>query len=204
MRAKENAVASPSTVRFNLQVDLDQEQIPVLTGLVAGDQNDTQKLVTLVSSLLKDTWGGGLMLSPEEMARITEATGLDPESGEDLIPLLSEAAGRSEGKLSFRVSVDPVYEEYYREPAEMQGRTVQELIQEIVDTVMDGDPLQYNVGSLAGYPEVIRMTQNDKAALEKLLGAKFQTGTDLAKLIQESLGGGLFEEIAESNVGQEK
>lgn len=197
-------MASPSTVRFNLQVDLDQEQIPVLTGLVAGDQNDTQKLVTLVSSLLKDTWGGGLMLSPEEMARITEATGLDPESGEDLIPLLSEAAGRSEGKLSFRVSVDPVYEEYYREPAEMQGRTVQELIQEIVDTVMDGDPLQYNVGSLAGYPEVIRMTQNDKAALEKLLGAKFQTGTDLAKLIQESLGGGLFEEIAESNVGQEK
>jgi hypothetical protein len=191
----------PSTVRFNLQIDLKPEEVPVLTGLVDGEINDMQKLVTLTESLLRDTAGGGMMLTPEELARITEATGVDPTCGEDLIPLLSEAAGIEEGKMTFKVSIDPAYEEYYKEPAEMQGRTVKDLIQDIFDTFMDQDPLEYNMGNM-GFPEVFRMTQKDKELVEKILGAKFQDGTSLAKLIQQALGGGLFDDV-ESNVGQE-
>jgi len=188
-------MAKPSTVRFNLQVDLKPEEVPVLVGLVEGDSNEVQKLSTLAESLLHDTSGGGMMLSPDEMARITEATGLDPECGEDLIPLLSEASGIEEGKLTFKISVDPVYEEYYKEPAEMQGRSVKDLIQDIINTIMDNDPLQYNMGNF-GFPEVFRVMPKDKEEIEQLLGGKFQDGTSLAKLIRQALGSELFEDLA--------
>jgi len=81
---------------------------------------------------------------------------------------------------------------------------VKELIQDIWDIFMDGDPMQYNMGN-AGYPQLVRMMPKDREAIEKLLGAKFETGTDLVKLIQESLGGGLFSEsAAEPSAVQEK
>jgi hypothetical protein len=194
-----------STVRFNLQIDLSAEQVNNLTGLVSEESlNDTQKLSKVAEEFLGDVAGGGLVLSPAEMARITEATGLEVECGEELIPLLSEATGREEGKMTFKCSVDPVYEEYYEEAANAQGRTVKELIQDIWDIFMDGDPMQYNMGN-AGYPQLVRMMPKDREAIEKLLGAKFETGTDLVKLIQESLGGGLFSEsAAEPSAVQEK
>jgi hypothetical protein len=190
-------MAKPSTVRFNLQVDLQPEEVPTLIGLVDGDQNEVQKLSTLSESLLHDTSGGGMMLTPDEMARITEATGLDPNCGEDLIPLLSEASGKEEGKLTFKISVDPVYEAYYREAAEMQGRSVKELVQDIINTIMDNDPLQYNMGNF-GFPEVFRMLPKDKEGVEQLLGGKFQDGMSLVSLIRKALGSDMFEGMVDS------
>jgi hypothetical protein len=184
-------------VRFNLQVDLQPEEVPTLIGLVDGDQNEVQKLSTLSESLLHDTSGGGMMLTPDEMARITEATGLDPNCGEDLIPLLSEASGKEEGKLTFKISVDPVYEAYYREAAEMQGRSVKELVQDIINTIMDNDPLQYNMGNF-GFPEVFRMLPKDKEGVEQLLGGKFQDGMSLVSLIRKALGSDMFEGMVDS------
>ncbi len=186
------------SVKYNIQLELSENDIGPLMTMVEGDENEVQKLTQIIQTLLKDVSGGGLMLTPNEMARITESTGLEPTSGEELLPLLAEAAGREEGKLTFRCSVDPVYEDYYQEAATSQGRTVKELIQDIWDIFIDGDPMQYNMGN-SGYPHLVRMMPKDKQALETLLGGKFETGTDLVKLIQESLGGGLFQDIAESH-----
>lgn len=197
--------AQPTTKIFNIDLELSQAHIETLLAMVAPGAEaltDAQKIGGVALGLLRYQAGGGLMLRPKELERIAESTGLDPTCGEDLLDAISKSTGMAEGKYVLKINVDPVWMEYFKQPAEIQGRTVEDVIQEVMDYVMDNDPMQYLV---MGQPQLIRMTEKDFAALTSLLGEKFDNGTELVKLIKQTLGGPLAEEEPEpmSNVGQE-
>ena len=179
-------------VVYNLDLPIQAEMLPPLLGLVDDPTlTDAQKIGGIALRLLEDQATGGLMLSIDELRRITEATGVNPACGEDLVAVLSEATGIEEGKHVIKILIDPVWWEYYSEPAKIQGRKVEDVLAEIFELILDNDPYQYMV---SGQPQLVRMTEKDYDDLQELLGVKFTTGTELAKLIQKTLGGPLAEE----------
>jgi hypothetical protein len=168
----------------NVDLALSTERFETIKAMVENEAlTDTQKIGGVALSLLQDLADGGLMLKAEEVARIATATGLDPECGEDLIEAISAGTGREEGSLKVFILIDPSYEMAYQEIADMRGQPIQQLFQDLMDFVI----AQQWVNDLPSekQPVAVLMTPEDKAELEKLLGGKFQTGTDLAGLVKK-------------------
>lgn len=169
---------------FAIELELNNSEIPVLESMVDGEAPRSAKIKAVAEQLLSQQAGGGMMLVPEEMSRIREATGIDPNTGEDLIPFLSAGSGILEGKHTFQIQVDPAHFPGYEEAAFAQGRDVKELFQDVINQALDDDWMGQMV---LRPPDIIRFTQDDRAALTKLLGEPFATGTELAELVKKAL-----------------
>jgi len=181
---------------YSLELPLPANIVPTLLGMVTDDTlTDSQKVGGMALTLLLKLAEGGLMISAEEIARIREATGMEePTCGEDLVEVISQSTGISEGKNVFPVTIDPVYMALYEEPAKIQGRETREIIQEIVDSVFDNDALGYLV---AGVPRFVRMTEKDYQSVKSILDEDFDTGTKLAEILRAMLESPLAEPQAQ-------
>lgn len=193
-------------ITYNLDLPLKSEQASALLEMAVENPDattDAQKIGGIALQLLRDQADGGLMIRPGEMQRITEATGVDPECGEDLVQVLSGATGVEEGKHRVAVLIDPSYYPAYQEIAAIQERPVEALFQEAIDAALEQEWVYQLKPEQA--PARILMPPSIKEELEQLLDGKFSTGTELAALVKKAIGGdGLFgEDAAESNVGHE-
>jgi hypothetical protein len=103
----------------------------------AEDRPAIEKVPGVIASLAQQAAGGGLMITPEEMQRINDATGLDPSCGEDLIPLLSAGAGMEEGHHVVKAKVDPYYWQRLEDRAAMRETAVETVIQEMFDHCLE-------------------------------------------------------------------
>ncbi len=192
------------TVVFSSEISLSRDHVSALVEMCDDKTlNQHQVVEALALTCLTQLADGGMLLLASEMQRITDATGISPINGEELIPYLSASTGREEGKLKVSVLIDPAYEESYAEIAKMQDRDIEELFQEGMDMVLANE-WAYEIPS-ERRPIHVLMPPQAKAELEEILGEPFSTGSDLAKLVKKALGGsaGLFDDdLTSSNVGQ--
>jgi hypothetical protein len=178
---------------FNMDLSIPVDMVPKILEMEMREEfNEGQRIGIVALGALMDFANGGIMLAPEELDRMVEATGIErPTCGEDIVALLSESTGMKEGKHDFHVTIDPVYMALYEEPARIQGRETGDLMQEIVDSVFDNDALGYLV---SGTPRIMRMLEKDYQALKDLLGKDFDNGTDLARLVHKFFDGPMSED----------
>lgn len=196
-------------VRLNFDIELKAEQIPVLAGMMdqVPGHTEVQYVRDMAESVLSQIATGGVLFTPDEVKLIQDSTGVELGTAEDLIPLLSAETGVQDGMHRVVVLIDPANYPAYEELARTQERTVDALMQEVVDMVQENEW----VYELHPRPRQVLMTETAASELAEVLGAEFATGADLVRLIQQKLAppaeedeGGLFEEEAESsNVGAE-
>ena len=178
-------------VKLLTTLELTNEQYSALASMTTGDQPDSEKAQSVVLKLVRDVADGGLLLTPDEVARITDATGVDPSCGEDLIPYLSAGSGIEEGCHIFKAAIDPVYMTRLEEIAGFREWPIQQVVQEMVDHCLENNWYE----EITDQPRHVRMTEDDVKALEEVLEGKFSTGTELAELIKGlTSGSGLFAE----------
>ena len=159
----------------------------------------------MTEEILTQMATGGVMFSPEEVKLVLDSTGVQLGTAEDLIPYISDVAGMVDGKHRVTVLIDPANYPAYEELARTQERTVDALMQEVVDAVQENEW----VYELHPRPHHVLMTEKGAERLAEILGSTFNTGTELADLIEKKLAppaeedaGSLFAETA-SNVGRE-
>lgn len=199
------------TVRLNFEVELRAEHIPVLVGMMdqVPGHTEIQYIRDMAESLLEQQATGGVLFTADEVKLVEESTGVTLDTAENLIPLLAENTGIAEGMHVVKVLIDPANYPAYEELARTQERTVDALVQEVVDMVQENEW----VYELHPRPRQVLMTEDQAAELVVLLGSEFATGADLHRLVAQKLApvpeedaGSLFAEDAEpesSNVGAE-
>lgn len=184
---------------FNVDLPLTEGQAQKIYELVTEEGlTEAQKIGGVALGLLQHQAEGGLMLKSAEIDAIEQCTGVALEEGIDLIPILSEATGRVEGKLMIPYYVDPADEAGYQAIADAQGRSIEEVFQEITTYVMDNE-MVYNVMP-PNRPEAVYMLPATKQELEGILEGTFSNGTELAALVKKFIGAdGLFEGVFASS-----
>lgn len=180
---------------INVDVPLSDAQLKVLAEGALGEGTPADKVRGVTVTIMQQLADGGMMLSPLDMKKIVQSTGIDPASGSDLLPFLAKGTGRRDGMRIVEVVLDPVYESAYEEIAKFQGRTLDDLFNDVVRQILDNEWV-YEVNPR---PAAVLMAPEDKAELEDLLGAKFENGTALIKLLRNALGADNPLQLAEDN-----
>ena len=180
-------------VLIALEMSLTQEQAESLSGMLAdSDESDSAKIRRVVEESMAEIAKGGMIITADELSKIQQATNIDPTCGEDLLPFLEAGAAMEAGHNVVRVRFDPTVYEGYRQHAEIQGREVEDLFQEVIDKAIDEEWMY----SMEPRPHRILMTPEDHNSLEEVLGEKFEDGTKLAGMIRRVLGVEDFLDVA--------
>lgn len=186
------AAKKEATVIIQMEIPLTQEQISYLSEMT--DEGDTpiRRVKSVIMSLIEDQAGGGLMLDPGVVRKITDSTGVDPASGEDLIPFLAHGTGRIEGCRVATIKIDPAYEPALQEIATLRQMDIDAIVKETLEVCFDNEWYEH----LPTRVRQVLMSEADHADLSGLLGKTFTTGTELAELVRKATGatGGLFTE----------
>jgi hypothetical protein len=162
-------------VQVPVTVVLPQATYDKLMKLVEGDLPPAQKIERVVNDLVQDLADGGLMLSGVEMRRIQEAS---PGAGPDeIIDAIEESQGLEDGQVVIKWSVDPTLIEPLQNIADTQGNTIQEVIQNLMDTAAsEGWFYDFNPK-----PRTFFLEESDHKLLEEAMGQDNPTGTDVMK-----------------------
>lgn len=126
---------------------------------------------------------GGLLLSASDVARMEEAVG-NLKSPADIVTAMESGHSRKEGKVIIPWSVDPVYLPNLEEIAETTGRSVEGLLQDVMDTAMSkGWLYEWNPE-----PVPLMFSEDDLAEIAEIIGVDAPTGTDIASFIRQQTG----------------
>ena len=192
------------TVIYTIDVRLTPTQAQdIIERIDAPTMTDARRVARVAEVFLTQIADGGMLISPHGITRIREACGVDPETEEEIVALISEGTGITEGKHRFPVDIDPAYWPAYEEIARVAGITPEKIVQETLDTIMEREWV-YEIDP-GHRPVRILMAPPEKRDLEELLESPFSSGSELLALIRKALGGGseLFGELQPSNVGLE-
>ena len=185
------------TLVFEIPMEMSEAHFTTLSKMIEGEQPPKEKVVALTTTALTELAEGGLILTGDEVKQITDATGLDPTCGSDLLPFLAVKTGFEDGMHLVHAHVDPVFWAQLEQNAEYRNWPIDQLIQETLDWCLENNHYEY----LPEVPRHVLMTDNDAKEIEELIGGKFTTGTQLATLIKKLVSGdSLFEETPASEV----
>lgn len=167
------------SVQVPVTVALPQAAYDKLMTLVEGDLPPVQKIEKVVNDLVQDLADGGLMLSGIDMKRIQEAA---PGAGPDeIIDAVEESQGLEDGQVVIKWAVDPTLIEPLQNIADTQGTTVQDVVQNMMDTASsEGWFYEFNPK-----PHVVFVNVEDFKSIAALLGKEHPTGVDLVKWLQK-------------------
>jgi hypothetical protein len=161
-----------------VQVTLTHQQI---SALVKKGENTAPKLGGVATWLLSDLAKGGLMLEPGVAKQISKYLKNVNWNGADLLPIVERGVGMQGDNFIATWKIDPTYEPMFRELAENQGRTVNELVQELMDWAA-GQGWFYQ---WEPEPKALRFTPEDYKMLAEATGKEDPTGTDIASFVRE-------------------
>ena len=184
------------TVIYTIDVRLTPTQAQdIIERIDAPTMTDARRVARVAEVFLTQIADGGMLISPHGITRIREACGADPETEEEIVALISEGTGITEGKHKVTVLIDPSYWPAYEEIARVSGQTPEALLQETVDTILEREWV-YEIDP-GHRPVRILMAPPEKRDLEELLDGQFNSGGELLGLIRKALGGGaeLFGEL---------
>ena len=184
------------TAIYTIDVRLTPTQAQdIIERIDAPTMTDARRVARVAEVFLTQIADGGMLISPHGITRIREACGVDPETEEEIVALISEGTGITEGKHKVVVLIDPSYWPAYEEIARVSGQTPETLLQETVDTILEREWV-YEIDP-GHRPVRILMAPPEKRDLEELLDGQFNSGGELLGLIRKALGGGaeLFGEL---------
>jgi hypothetical protein len=199
------AKKTADTVRLNFDIELKADQIPILAGMMTPvpGHTDLQYIRDMAELLLDQQANGGVMFSPEEVKLVQDSVGITLDTAENLLPHLYNETAMQDGMHRVTVLIDPANYPAYEELAHTQERTVDSLMQEVVDMVQENEW----VYELHPRPQHVLMTETQALQLAELLGDSFATGAELYHLVLKKLAPEPEESVdelfAESNVGLE-
>lgn len=124
------------TVTLGIEVTIPEAAVQTLTeGVGAIGKDSIRTLSGLATGLLADLADGGMMLPPGSMRRILKA---DPQAKTPaaVVGLVDASVNRRGDSLVAEWIVDPVYEASLAEQARMSSMTVQQLVQNVMDHVV--------------------------------------------------------------------
>lgn len=147
-----------------------------------GDESLIPNLTSWSAYFLNNYLQGGIMLTANDLASIKKSTDTEIGAAEDVLKAVQGAKGRKGGKYTVEVELDPVWYPAATEVAEWQGCTVQDVLNEIVNTVVGN-------GSLYDWmpPETIPVTAKEIAEIKRLTGEGHVTGRSLIAALKKGV-----------------
>lgn len=137
----------------------------------------------IASYMLQSLAEGGMLLSAYQVSRIQKAADtrdMGVCDSDDVVDLAEEACDRSGDTLVVPVRIDPAYEPALKELGRTQGRTPEEIVQDLVAWVMDqGWAYEWHPE-----PRKLLLAEEDWADMKAIFGEDV-TGTDMANWIRE-------------------
>lgn len=178
-------------VQVPVTVSLDESSYHKLLGLIPGDLPPAKKIEGFANGLVEDICQGGLMLSGDDVSRIREVS---PNAGpEEIISAVGDSGGMEDGQIKVPFYLDPTLLGPLKDIAEMQGFSVQEVVQNMMDHAIE----QGWFYALEPQPKCLFLEQDDYHQLAKVMGKGSPTGADLMEWLKQN---GLAEEtVADVN-----
>jgi len=170
-------MAQKSTrVEVPVTLALDKSAYEKILARIPGEAWPAQKIAAVCDGLLADISDGGLMLSGEDMRKICEA--IPGASVESIIEAVEGHAGVEDGQIVVKWNVDPAYSEPLANMAQVQGLTVNEVVQNLMDHYIQ---FAYD---WSPEPPKILLTENEYEILTVVIGKKNFTGHDLLEYLK--------------------
>jgi len=124
---------------------------------------------------------GGLMLRPNDLARMSKSVGRPVRTAVEVTELVEKGASVKDGKNVFPLSLDPSALAVFEDTAKTMGWTMEQLFQDCVDQIVDQGWLY----SMAPGNLLLQIQASDRKFLEDLLGTVNFYGADLVKKLKE-------------------
>jgi len=165
------------TVRtLGIDVSISQNQIDRLTAAVPEEMSVVAKLSGIATGLLRELADGGVLLDCATSRQILDLIG----TLDQLVPTLEKVGKVRQGGIVAEWRLDPVWLPAIEEIGKVQGRSVQEVVQDAMDYVMEQGWL-YQIP--AELPKV-RFDPEDLKAVAEIIGIENPTGTDIAEWVK--------------------
>ena len=161
-------MAKPKEVQLMIPVNLTEDEIALL-GKADPSIPAPNAIVNLVADSLRALAAGGAITTPQTNARFRKAIGSDDPV--DVVKAVEKAAGMEDGRYVAKWRPDPFYLKPLEELARKQSITVEKLLQNTVDWVIDQGML-YNVRA----PFMLRLSEPDRKWLEGVMKTDKITG----------------------------
>jgi len=115
--------------KIAIEFELDSRDQDVLSQ-AAPESGLVQFLRSCIEAYLHEYSNGGLMLSGEEVARITKAANKEILSSEDVIDAIEKAKSLSRGFKTFQITLDPSLVDSMQSLANFRNMTIDEFLQD--------------------------------------------------------------------------
>jgi hypothetical protein len=171
-------MAKGKEVTFSVDINLSEHNVNLLLASAKQSGPSSQIIGRMAAGVLTEIAEGGVLLPKSVVDRIVEMMG-SLSNPRDLIPVVEKAYNRKDGQVAAEWRIDPIYMPYLEDAAISQGRTVQQLIQDCMDTAMDKGWLY----ELDPQPHRLLITAEDMEALRGALGKDDVHGSDLVEYI---------------------
>jgi hypothetical protein len=168
---------------FNCPITVPVKYNQMIAESITGDGALVAKIALAAEGALLDLCEGGLMLNAVAVRKLAEANGGIAPGVDQVVEQFQKGVGRVNGAMQITVSLPPEYEQVVRQAAEFQGMTTAEILNNSWNFIWDNGDLY----DPRPFVERVIMRNADKQALVKMLGKDFQTGTELAGLVQKYL-----------------
>jgi len=171
----------PKTITLAIELSLEEEDVRTLCSAIPGDAPSPIKVGRICLSLAKDLVAGGLMLPAESVRRIKKA--IQSVDSEAIVSKVESTAGRFGDHFLQPVAIDPVWEPRLREIAAVRGCPMDQILQEVVATVIKENWLWDNV--VPPEPPPVNFSRSDYESVRNTVsagGAVF--GEDIAAWVR--------------------
>jgi hypothetical protein len=175
--AKETQVKVPMTVSigesaYRAIVSMDRSEAP-----------DAQKLQKVSTGLLQDLSEGGLMLDAETMDRIRQSLA-DADDPMNIVEAIEKGAKTRAGAIVGEWVLDPSWVDPITAIASIQGKTVEEVVQNMMDMALsNGWFYEFEVG-----PKGLFFDKHAMDRLEVIAERQFNSGEELVRWICDRTG----------------
>jgi hypothetical protein len=122
-------------VKIPLTIELSEAAYKRILEQVEGEGEDAQKISMFANEVFDGISRGAMLLSPATAERLCDIDERMADS-DALIEAVERGLGVSEGAMVGRWKIDPSLHEEMRQRADVQGMTVDQMIQEMMDQAM--------------------------------------------------------------------
>ncbi len=138
-------------------------------------------LSSAATVLIRDLASGGMMLDPDSVARIDKVAG-QHSNGPELARAVENAFAQDAGRMVVKWYIDPTYYGSLEENARIRGCTVQEMVQDGMNWVME----QGWLWDLDSNLESIRFTKEGMRELKTLLDRTNISSADILEALRQT------------------
>ncbi len=179
----------PGVTVMAMDISLRTEDVDRIVASVEGEESPSVKVGRVAMGCLENLASGGMMLSELQVRQVSEAAGKEIDA-QELTDFAETGAGRKGGLLSISLNIDPAYRDLLQPVADFQQVTIEQVLQNALDTAWDNGWLYADAPT--NMLDRIVLTKKDRARIEMLIGRKFTSGQDMVEGLGKAFGDDTF------------